>query len=149
MISIVVPVYNEEKVLGKEMEGFRLMGKEAEIVFADGGSTDGTREICGRVGKIVKTGKGRARQMNAGADEASGDILFFLHADSRVAAPALEAIGESVKKGAPGGCLTQRIDNGKSIFRVIEKIGNARARARKVFYGDQGIFVDRNVFRRL
>ena len=150
MISIIVPVYNEESILSKTSANLQRLSGEAELIFVDGGSTDGSLELCEKLGKLYRSEKGRAQQMNKGAHLAKGDILLFLHADSIVSPAALSSIEESVKSGALiGGCLTQRLDSDALVYRFIENFGNIRARLTAVFYGDQGIFVTKKAFSRL
>ena len=83
-VSIIVPTLNEELVLEKTLTQFQQLSPH-ELIVSDGGSDDDTRNIAGRFSHRVITGSaGRALQMNVGADEATGDILLFLHADSRI-----------------------------------------------------------------
>lgn len=147
MISVIIPIYNEEKALQNSASFFDALSKRAEVIFVDGGSFDKSRVFASVYGKVVQRPKGRALQMNAGARLSKGDALFFLHADTSIGLDTLSAIEEAInKKGFVGGCLTQRIDNGSFIYRLIEAQGNRRARRRKIFYGDQGIFVKKETF---
>jgi rSAM/selenodomain-associated transferase 2 len=120
----------------------------AEVVFVDGGSSDQTVEWASRLGTVLKSKKGRATQMNVGANEAHGEIFLFLHADCYVNKNALRSVRQCIKQGAVGGCFTQRLANDSPVFRKIEHEGNHRARMRKIFFGDQGIFVRRDIFQR-
>ncbi len=86
--------------------------------------------------------------MNEGAKAARGDILVFLHADCIIDGKALAAVSKAVEGGFAGGCLSQRIDSKGWIYRFIESSGNIRARLSRVFYGDQAIFVRKDVFDR-
>src|SRR5258707_9424672 len=88
-ISIIIPVYNEESTIGSLLSGLEDAGAD-ELLVADGGSVDRTVEIASKHGRIVHTDTGRALQMNAAAQCASGDVLLFLHADARLGATALE-----------------------------------------------------------
>ena len=147
MISVIVPVYNEEKVLKDNANRFRALLECAELIFVDGGSLDRTPEIAERYGKLHKSPKGRAAQMNCGAHQAQNDTLLFLHADNSIPPEALKSIETHMAKDdLIGGCLTQRIENDAFIYRLIERQGNRRAEHAKIFYGDQGIFVKRRVF---
>lgn len=150
MITIVVPIYNEEKILSKNLVQFQNLSRRAELIFVDGASTDRSVEIVAGTGSLLHSGKGRFLQMNTGGFNAKGEILFFMHADAMIAPDALSFIEKAMEShGCVGGCLTQRIDNGSFIYRLIEGEGNLRARLTKVFYGDQGIFVKRDIFMRL
>ncbi len=147
MVSIIIPILNEEKVLTEKADHFKNLSKRAEIIFADGGSSDKSRRIAGRYGEVISAKKGRAAQMNRGARSSTSDILLFLHADTVVSWGALESIEETMRgKGIVGGCLTQRIAKEGVIYRFIESFGNIRARVTKIFYGDQGIFINKGAF---
>ncbi|MFC1807958.1 TIGR04283 family arsenosugar biosynthesis glycosyltransferase [Candidatus Omnitrophota bacterium] len=147
MISIIIPTYNEETSISKLLESLPN-GKEVETVVVDGGSSDRTVEmIKTHPVKLVHSTRNRALQMNEGAAESSGDIFLFLHADCILSKTAIESIRSQLRsEGIIGGCLTQRIDSNRLIFRVIEASGNVRARLLKIFYGDQAIFVRREAF---
>lgn len=147
MISIIVPLYNEESMLPKSCANLQRLSRNSELIFVDGASADRSVEIARQYGRVLHGNKGRAAQMNYGASQAKGDILLFLHADSLVSPDALVSIETKIiQNGFIGGCLTQRIDNQALAYRFIELEGNFRARARKIFYGDQGIFVKKEVF---
>ena len=147
MISIIIPIYNEELVLLQNQLNFRKLAEKAELIFVDGGSMDRSVELASEVGKVLTCGKGRALQMNFGAQEALKDILLFLHADNIISPDTIDRIEEALQQDdVVGGCLTQRIDNERFIFRLIEAQGNIRAKISKIFYGDQGIFVRKDVF---
>ena len=147
MISIIIPLYNEEAVLPRACAQLREFSSEAEIIFVDGGSADRCTEFASHYGKVLRGKKGRAAQMNYGAAQAGGGILLFLHADTIISTDTLEMIERKIMEdGYVGGCLTQRLDNNTLIYRLIEWQGNARARITKEFYGDQGIFVKKDVF---
>ncbi len=147
MISVVIPIYNEEKILCAKGEYFKELSLKAELLFVDGGSRDKSAEIAGSYAKVIRTDKGRGQQMNFGARGSSYDILLFLHADTSIPEDVLSSVEEALeRRGIIGGCLTQCIDKEGFIYRLIESFGNLRARITKVFYGDQGIFVDKKVF---
>ncbi len=84
MLSIIIPTLNEEKALPETLRNLLLQVSDEEIIIVDGGSTDNTRSICNQHPQInfVHSEKGRAAQMNTGANIATGDILLFLHADT-------------------------------------------------------------------
>jgi rSAM/selenodomain-associated transferase 2 len=146
MISIIIPVYNEEKILRQRSELFNKLGGKAELIFVDGESNDESAEIASKYGKLVKSNRGRALQMNQGFREARGDTLLFLHADTFFDPESLSNIEKTIVQGYIGGCLTQFIDRKGAAFRAIELFGNIRARMTKVFYGDQAIFVKKEMF---
>ncbi len=149
MISIVCPIYNEEKVLSENSVALERLSHQAEFIFVDGGSSDRSVEIVRQYGKVLSSKKGRAVQMNAGTLGAFSNVLLFLHADTLVSAGTLRSIETIVENGYAGGCLTQRIEKEGFVFRLIEAQGNMRAKIAKVFYGDQGIFVRKDVFQKI
>lgn len=147
MISIVIPIYNEEKILSENSAEFHKLSQQGELIFVDGGSTDRSVEISTCYGRVLASKKGRAAQMNYGASFVQADVLLFLHADAVISTGTVESIERKIKySGFIGGCLTQRIAKGGVIYRFIEKFGNIRAEITKVFYGDQGIFVRKDIF---
>lgn len=147
MISIIIPFFNEEKILPQSCADLEKLSGDAELIFVDGASTDRSVQVAGRYGKVVCSKRGRASQMNEGARQAKGDVLLFLHADNVISAQTLSRIEKKIfEDGCIGGCCTQRIDNKALVYRFIEWQGNARARLTREFYGDQGIFVRKDVF---
>jgi len=147
MISIIIPVYNEEQTIKRLLEALSGEKDKPEIIIVDGGSTDKTLAIAQAYPvKIIHSGKGRSRQMNRGAQAASGDILLFLHADCLPEQGTPAAIKEFLNEGHIGGCLHHKIDSSGLIYRLIEVSGNLRAKWSKIFYGDQAIFVRREDF---
>lgn len=151
MLSIIIPTYNEEAALSEAL-GALPYGNNIEVIVADGQSTDRTEEFIRRYPalKLIQcAAKGRASQMNEAARHAKGEIFLFLHADCRLEKESPKAISQAIKNGHIGGCLSQRISSGKVVYRFIEASGNIRARLFKVFYGDQAIFVRRDVFFKL
>lgn len=145
-ISAVIPVYNEEKALPgflRELEKLR----DCEILFADGGSTDGTLALL-KNQRVVRGVKGRAAQMNAGAAAAGGDVLLFLHADSALPDQAAEEVLE-VLKHARWGCFGIAFAPTDWLMDICARRSNQRAREQGVVFGDQGIFMERTLFERI
>lgn len=150
MVSVIIPVFNEEKILSQNNVFFSKLSQKTELIFVNGASTDKSAESALRFAPVLDSAKGRARQMNVGARGAKGDILLFLHADTKIHLDALGHIEEKLKdENVLGGCLSQRIDKGAWVYRLIESFGNIRAGLTKVFYGDQGIFIRADVFAKL
>ncbi len=146
MITVILPVYNEEKILSRRSEFFDELHQQFELIFVDGKSTDESVRVATGYGKVIESERGRAKQMNCGAKHATGDVLLFLHADTLISADALNNVKKAVRAGFIGGCFTQRIEKEGKMFRAIEFFGNMRAKITKVFYGDQGIFVKKDIF---
>ncbi len=143
-ISVIIPVYNEEKIikiLEKQLEKLR----DCEIVLVDGGSSDNTVEILQKKYKVLKSKKGRAAQMNCGAKYSGGDILFFLHCDSIIPNNAVSEIRRVMKKFR-WGCFGIAFKSKKIIFNICKTASNIRANIGKIAFGDQGIFIDRDLF---
>lgn len=119
------------------------------MILVDGGSADATAQVMARFPRIrlVTSARGRARQMNAGAREARGDTVLFLHADTRLPDGALQAIAAVLRDPRViGGRFDVRFDSPRPIFRVIAFFMNLRSRLSGISTGDQAIFVRREVF---
>lgn len=144
-ISIIIPIYNEEKTIGKLLETLEPLKGRCEILFVDGGSTDRTLELLDHQYPVLTSEKGRARQMNYGAKKSTGDVLFFLHCDSEVPKTALEEM-EEVMKNHRAGCFGIAFHSWNLFMFTCRVISNHRVKDRKVMFGDQGIFIERNLF---
>ena len=149
-ISVVIPALNEEKTIAATLTALMTL-KPHEVIVVDGGSSDGTREISAGTGATVITGtRGRARQMNAGAQQATGDILLFLHADTRLPRTAFGDIGAALKDPRYlGGHFDVNLDGDHWMLKVVGALINHRSRITKVGTGDQAIFVRREAFARV
>ena len=147
-VSIIVPTLNEELVLEKTLTQFQQLSPH-ELIVSDGGSDDDTRNIAGRFSHRVITGSaGRALQMNVGADEATGDILLFLHADSRIEPESYRKMQQCMQNPKwIGGAFTLCIESGKWSLKLIALLANIRSKYFGVAYGDQGFFVRKEVFK--
>jgi rSAM/selenodomain-associated transferase 2 len=145
-ISIIIPVLNEAGQIGQLISRTRQTGAD-EIIVVDGGSSDGTPAAAAGADRVLSGSRGRARQQNAGAAAAEGDVLVFLHADCRLPAEALRQIEAALADPrCIGGCFRQQIDAAGVRYRLLEA-GNAwRVRALGWAYGDQGVFLRREVF---
>jgi rSAM/selenodomain-associated transferase 2 len=148
MISIVVPVLNEEKTLSIFLESLlSQQGVDFEIILVDGGSSDRTLSICAEFPEVkaISSPKGRANQMNRGALEAKGEILLFLHADTLLPIHGLKAIEKAMDNPKLiGGSFFMKFDAESLPFRfysAFTKINSAY-----FTYGDQALFVRKAVF---
>ena len=139
-ISLIIPCYKEGKLLRRIERQLRPYKKDLEILFVDGGENHFSGEY-----RVIQSKKGRALQMNLGAEESSGDILFFLHCDSILPKGFVREIREGMKHSL-AGCLGIRFKNPSPLMRICSFISNHRVLDRRVMFGDQGIFVDRNCF---
>jgi rSAM/selenodomain-associated transferase 2 len=151
--SIIIPVLNEMAVIREAIGRIRsLAGAEAaEIIVADGDPAGGTLRAIpdGAVRKLLSE-PGRGGQLNRGAGAASGDILIFLHADTKLPPDALIRIGEALCDGTlAGGAFDLAIDSPRRAFRTIERVASLRTRLTRIPYGDQAIFLRRAWFESL
>jgi rSAM/selenodomain-associated transferase 2 len=152
-ISIIIPVLNETERINETIALLRESdsGKESEIVVVDGDAAASTLAavLDGSVRGIISA-RGRAVQMNRGAEAASGDILLFLHADTLLPPHALSLIRRAMKDGrSVAGAFDLGFDTKRTIFRVTEKYVFLRTRLTKIPFGDQAIFIRRDYFRNL
>lgn len=149
MISIIIPVLNEEKALPETLSNVLSQSDNAQIIIVDGGSNDRTQMIARentRVELIVSP-RGRARQMNAGAAKARGEWLLFLHADTLLPAKALQEIQSlSSSKDKQAGCFHQRFSKDHWFLRFVSRLHNWRCHRTRIMYGDQAMFIRRQLF---
>lgn len=147
IISIIIPTLQEERCIGDTL-GSLPSGGDLEVIVADGGSSDATLQIARRLGaRTIRTAGGRARQMNAAAAAARGEILLFLHADTRLPVDFASMVRRILTEdGTVAGAFRLRIDASGWGFRVIESVANVRSRLLQTPYGDQALFMSREVF---
>lgn len=147
-LSVIVPVRNEVQALPlllADLAPLRAAG--AQLVVVDGGSDDGTRErAVGHVDLLLQSEPGRARQMNAGAAAANGEYLWFVHADTRVSAQAVERLLSALAGQPCWGRFDVSLSGSGLAFRLIGSMINLRSRLTGVASGDQGIFMARATF---
>jgi rSAM/selenodomain-associated transferase 2 len=152
VISVVLPVYNEERALPATLTQLCLQDGDYEIIAVDGGSSDATLEILAGYSRIqvLKAPKGRAIQMNTGAAAAQGEWLVFLHADTQLPPRALSRLNdwESQDEIQAGG-FRHRFSGDRWSLRFVSWLDNLRCRITYIVYGDQAMFVRRSLFREL
>lgn len=147
MISVIIPTFNEEKLIEKTIVSLFKEEGDFEIIIVDGESLDNTAALVVNYPvKLILSEKNRGLQMNEGAKAAKGNIFLFLHADCFFDKGSFKEITSCIKRGFVGGCFKQRITDNRIIYRCIEFSGNIRAKFSKTFYGDQAIFVRKDVF---
>jgi len=152
-ISVIIPVLHESERIGSVLASLEAAvgGTSYEVIVVDGDQVGGTLAAIPAGRAVTMTApKGRARQMNAGAARAAGDILLFLHADTRLPSAALPRIVAAMQDGRfAGGAFDLGIDNPRWIFRATAWCASRKHRLTRVPYGDQAIFIRREVFERL
>lgn len=144
-VSVIIPTLNEQSCLAQTLERV-AMDRPAEIIVADGGSTDETRQIAARWARVLTVPRGRAIQQNRAAATATGDVLLFLHADCWPEAGWHEQVVRAIERGCVAGCFQMRVRGNGLCYRLIERGGDLRARWLGMPYGDQGIFLRRQLF---
>jgi rSAM/selenodomain-associated transferase 2 len=150
MLSIIIPTLDEAGQILAALSRLRAQAPRAELIVVDGGSRDATVELSRPFATVVQARRGRARQMNAGAAQASGDTLLFLHCDSRLPTGALAAIHSALADPRiVGGAFRVRFDEPGWLYGAMAWGTNQRSRWRRSYTGDQGIFVRAAIFRTL
>lgn len=149
-ISIIIPTLNEATTIGELARALGKLRGAAEIILADGGSQDGTVKMAREVGwLVVEAPRGRGQQMNAGAKLATGEVLLFLHADTRLPEGALVMIEELLQdERVCGGNFSLVFDGGTREAWLLTRI-YPLLRLGGMCYGDSAIFIRRSVFERL
>jgi rSAM/selenodomain-associated transferase 2 len=149
-ISIVIPTLNEEAGIGRLLSTLRQLPSErCEIIVVDGDSSDGTAGIAAAEARVLRSERGRGRQQAAGAAVATGEVLWFLHADCVPGPEALEAIRQALSESeVAGGNFGLCFDGGGRPARHLTVI-YPWLRRLGICYGDSGIFVRRSVYERV
>ena len=152
MVSVIVPTYNEEQALPGTLRSLLMQPGDYEVIVVDGGSDDRTCEIARAEPRIrlLSAPKGRASQMNAGAKEAKGTWLLFLHADTHLP----EGVPMRLNAMEPdpaiqAGGFVHGFSGGDWRLRLVSFLDNFRCRRTRIIYGDQALFVRRELFESL
>ncbi|HHH48457.1 MAG TPA: glycosyltransferase [Gammaproteobacteria bacterium] len=147
-ISIIVPVLNEASTIAvclDSLQPYRAQGHE--VIVVDGGSRDDTLALARPLtDRVLVAPAGRARQMNQGAQAARGEVLLFLHADTRLPEAACEVIVSALRTAARWGRFDVRLSGAAPAFRMIEFMMNLRSRLTRIATGDQAMFVRKDLF---
>ncbi len=151
VLSIVVPVLDEAAGVAAALTDLApLRQRGVEVVVVDGGSHDGTPALARPLADLVlEAPRGRARQMNVGAAAARGEVLLFLHADTRLPQDADHRIARALAGEPCWGRFDVRIDGRPVMLRVVAMLMNLRSRLTGIATGDQAIFVRRSAFDRV
>lgn len=149
LISLILPTLDEEEVLEATLKSLSF-GNNLEFIVVDGGSRDKTPAIAEAFGaKLVRSKPGRGRQMNLGAARAKGQILVFVHADTRLPFLYDWALRRVIANGAAGGAFEFALDNPFPGSTMVTRMVGLRSRYLKTPYGDQALFVRSDVFARI
>lgn len=151
-ISVVIPTLNEAKTLPALLALLQPYRDQLELIVSDGGSDDGTEAIAKPyVDCVCRGDKGRAKQMNAGAAIAQGEVLWFLHADTVLLAPIPDYIKvlNHLTKRQPWGFFKLRLSSKAWVFSCIAWMISWRSRLQGIGTGDQAMFVRADVFKPL
>jgi rSAM/selenodomain-associated transferase 2 len=148
-LSVIIPTLNEGEAIGETLAALQpLRARGCEVIVADGGSADNTVSLARPMADgVVVSEPGRALQQNVGASVASGEILLFLHADTRLPTDADMLIEDGLRRAGRGwGRFDVRLSGRPPLLRVIERMMDVRSRFSGIATGDQAIFVRRDWF---
>jgi len=150
LISVIIPVLNEELALPETLNRVLDQGGDIQVIVVDGGSKDNTRQIAGNAAPVewIVSATGRARQMNAGATLSRGDWLLFLHADTWLPDDALQTIAALDSSILAGG-FHQQFSKAHWFLNYVSRLHNWRCNRSRIIYGDQCLFVRRVLFERI
>lgn len=152
MLSIIIPVLNEANTVGLLLDHISTNGTSkhiTEIIIVDGGSSDRTQEIIRAHSSylslvLLESSKGRAKQMNFGAEHSKGDILYFLHADTLPPKDFDKVIVQKVLSGASAGCFRMRFDSRHPVLKFSQWF--TRFNLKSCRGGDQSLFITKESF---
>jgi rSAM/selenodomain-associated transferase 2/rSAM/selenodomain-associated transferase 1 len=147
-LSVIIPALNEATDIEAAVR--RALCKDVEVLVVDGGSADGTPEAAARAGaRVLTSPRGRSVQQNRGGEAAQGRVLLFLHADTLLPSDYVGAVFETLlSRNVVLGAFRFKTDLEKPAARVIEWLVNLRSRHLRLPYGDQGLFLRKEVFER-
>lgn len=151
MISVIIPFLNEERALPATLAALFASAAPIEVIAVDAGSIDGSQRMlaCYPQVQVIAAERGRAEQMNAGARAAHGSLLLFLHADTQLPFTALSTLlSRSADQDFRWGGFRHAFSGADWRLRFISWLHNHRCRFTGVFYGDQALFVRRDLFER-
>ncbi len=148
-VSIIIPVFNEAALIRAFLSNLRERTRGAEIIVVDGASSDDTEQLAqGFCDQVIRSGeRSRAKQMNAGADAASGDILWFLHADAEVPLLSLSEIDRIMRDPEVcGGFFRIRLPAAPAVYRLTDGFAHYAGLLLRMRCGDHGMFCRRSAF---
>ncbi len=149
-VTIIVPVLDEAHIIEAALTRLRRDFGDCELIVVDGGSSDDTTHLAATHARVLSASPGRALQMNEGARHADGDVLWFVHADTAIDPQALHQLRAALADpGTVGGGLSLRFDRYTPSLDYLARVSTLRARRLHHVFGDQAMFVRREVFERL
>ena len=149
-VSIIIPTYNEAEGIEALLRRLKASFPDTEIIVADGGSTDGTAALARPLASVIDAGRGRAIQMNAGAREASGEVLWFLHADCWPPAGSVDLILEALAEdGVIAGGFRWDLSGARWYYKACTALAHLKNRRKRNLFGDMGIFIRKDVFEKV
>jgi rSAM/selenodomain-associated transferase 2 len=151
-ISVIIPTLNEARAIDATLAQFETLPGDWEVIVADSGSTDGTQAIVAGypATRLVDARRGRGAGMNGGAATAAGDILLFLHADTRLPQDAYTLITQTLADlRISATAFHLRLDRPEWRFQLVWLAGRIRLPVQRTFFGDQAIAVRRSDFERI
>jgi rSAM/selenodomain-associated transferase 2 len=147
-LSVVIPALDEAERIEAAIRGALEAPPDpaVELIVVDGGSCDATRALAAAAGaRVLETGRGRARQLRAGVSASAGDVLLFLHADTRLPRGWAAAVRDALRdERVVAGAFRLRFDEPAFVFRFIEFGARVRSAFWRLPYGDQALFVRRS-----
>jgi rSAM/selenodomain-associated transferase 2 len=148
-LSLIVPCLNEAGGIVEALGALQPLRRQGhEVIVVDAGDDDTARRATPLADRVLRAPRGRALQMNRGAEVASGQVLLFLHADTRLPPSAADAIASGLARtGRCWGRFDVRLSGRQALLRVVERLMNWRSRLTGIATGDQAIFVTADRFR--
>lgn len=147
-LSVIIPTLNEASLIESTLaalQPFRTVGHE--LIVADGASSDATVALARPwVDRVIQTPRGRAKQMNYAATIATGEVLVFVHADTRLPPDAIQVLEHAFDDDAEWTYFQVRLSGSHPLFRLVELFMNVRSRASGIATGDQCLSIRRDVF---
>jgi rSAM/selenodomain-associated transferase 2 len=149
-LSVIIITLNEEEFIENLLIELSK-ADDIEIIVSDGGSIDRTARVARKyTDKVILGERGRGIQLNAGARLATGNILWFLHADSKLPLNYKYHISQTMEiPGVVGGAFTLKIDSKGTSLEIISRVAGLRSKLSRIPYGDQGLFVRRDIFEKI
>ncbi|WP_372739524.1 TIGR04283 family arsenosugar biosynthesis glycosyltransferase [Neptunomonas sp.] len=147
VVSIIIPMLDEARIIVAKLQALQYLRPRCELIIVDGGSRDAGRDLAREwVDKLVESPAGRAKQMNAGAQASSAELLLFLHIDTEVPANLMKILPIQRDVYDYWGRFDVTIDGQHWMLPIVAFFMNMRSRVTGIATGDQGIFVSRSLF---